>query len=404
MSTLIAGSTLMTADKRQKSLKGTFLTRFSIVFGRGSMDRMNSPLSTLIGAIVMANESEVIEPVESAETHASPPTVDMETTATPAKPHQKKANKKKSSSSDTPVPSAGSAESTEPGAAGPEHGSSAAVSDGKPQKQRIVRLDEKGNPIPFEPYWLKRGKANIKRLESQSMVFMKSTLTLKHRHAQEVFGRTNDFWSEAMITLSETMRNFKPEDQCQSVDAEVDRQLDVCLKAIADEKARLKAVADTNGVDLDDIEVEYTKPMTLEIRIISPRELRFHRLLGELDVTCQMMDMLWLLKLVSDRSRSQSAYAIKRLIVRTSSQIRNLVFRAQASHQRSGSENPTDPRSGTVLDPENRKKAKHQANATTKTDEVEPIVEGQAEDLAAVTTAGSDADQQTADASSQLVA
>lgn len=354
----------------------------------------------------MANESEVIEPVESAETHASPPTVGMETTATPAKPPHKKANKKKSSSSDTPAPSAssGSAESTEPGAAGAEHGASAAGSDGKPQKQRIVRLDEKGNPIPFEPYWLKRGKANIKRLESQSMVFMKSTLTLKHRHAQEVFGRTNDFWSEAMITLSETMRNFKPEEQCQSVDAEVDRQLDVCLKAIADEKARLKTVADTNGVDLDDIEVEYTKPLTLEIRIISPRELRFHRLLGELDITCQMMDTLWLLKLVSDRSRSQSAYVLKRLIVRTSSQIRNLVFRAQASHQRSGSESPTDPRSGTVLDPENRKKAKHQANATAKTEDVAPIVEGQAEDLAAVTTAGSDADQQTADASSQLVA
>ncbi len=352
----------------------------------------------------MANESEVIEPVESAETHASPPTVDMETTATLAKPPHKKANKKKSSSSDTPAPSgpAGSAESTEPGA-GADHDASSAGSDGKPQKQRIVRLDEKGNPIPFEPYWLKRGKANIKRLESQSMVFMKSTLTLKHRHAQEVFGRTNDFWSEAMITLSETMRNFKPEEQCQSVDSEVDRQLDVCFKAIADEKARLKTVADTNGVDLDDIEVEYTKPMMLEIRIISPRELRFHRLLGELDVTCQMMDMLWLLKLVSDRSRSQSAYVLKRLIVRTSSQIRNLVFRAQASHQRSGSENPTDPRSGTVLDPENRKKAKQQASTTTKTDDIAPIVDGQAEDQTVAATPGS-GDQQTADAGSQLVA
>ncbi len=206
----------------------------------------------------------------------------------------------------------------------------------------------------FEPWYVKREKQRLKQMEGMSMPFLKIKLSLKTRHAQEAFDRSNEFWTEAMITLSETMRNFKPEDQCLTVDSEVDRVLDQCFKTVETEHARLKTVAENSGIDIDDLEIEYTKPHEYKLRIISPRELRFHKLLKDMDAACELMDLLWMMKLVSDRARSKTSYDLKRLILRTSGSIRNLVFRAQASSQRNGVQNAADPRAGTALDPANK--------------------------------------------------
>lgn len=202
-----------------------------------------------------------------------------------------------------------------------------------------------------EPWFIRRGKQNIERLGKESMPFLKSKISLNTRQAQEIYDRANEMWTEAMLTLSVTMRNFKPEDQCLTVDGEVDRLMDECFKAIANEKARLRVIAENNGCDVEDTMVEYTHPKKYELKIVSPRETRFHKLLVALDEVCMIMDALWMMQLITDRGRSKSVYDMKSQILRTCGRARNLVFRAQASSQRNGMPNAADPRAGTALDP-----------------------------------------------------
>ncbi len=204
---------------------------------------------------------------------------------------------------------------------------------------------------PFVPWFIKRGQDQLQRMSKQSMPFRKQKITLQTRHAQEMYERAHEMWSETVITLSVTMRNFKPESDCLIVDAEVDTLVETCETFIKQEMARLQAVAENNGVDLEGAtDVEYTHPMTFDIQITSPREKRFHDLMRQLDKLCIYLDILWMATLINDRARSKSAYEAKSLIMRTCGKARTLVFRAQASSQRNGKHNAQDPRRGTAID------------------------------------------------------
>jgi len=208
----------------------------------------------------------------------------------------------------------------------------------------------RGEP-PFVPWFIKRGQDQLQRMSKQSMPFRKQQLTLQTRHAQEMYERAHEMWSETVITLSVTMRNFKPENECLIVDAEVDTLLGTCETFIKEEMVRLQTVADNNGVDLEGAtDVEYTHPMTFDMQITSPREKRFHDLMRQLDKLCIYLDILWMATLINDRARSKSAYEAKSLIMRTCGKARTLVFRAQASSQRNGKHNAQDPRKGTAID------------------------------------------------------
>lgn len=238
------------------------------------------------------------------------------------------------------------------------------------------------------PWYVERTERQLRRREEQSIVFLTKKLVLHSHHAQDVLMRTEKNWSESMITLSETMRNFKPEDQCVEVDAAVDRLLDECVKAIKTTSERLNKTAESHGIDMDDVEVEYTKPAEYKLRVLSPREYRFHTLLLELDALCGLIDKLWLLKLVPDRSRTQIPYDMKRQIMRMVNRVRNLVYRAQASSQRAGAPDAADPRIGTVLDP----------NAATTTTETSDVPAAGAEVVEAASSEAEDAKSASSEA------
>jgi hypothetical protein len=204
-----------------------------------------------------------------------------------------------------------------------------------------------------DPWYVKKGSEQLRRrIQNVSMPFLKSRMTLKTEQAQNIFERSSTFWEEAMITLSVTMRNFKPEDQCLHVDAEADRLLDECVKVLDTERKRLMKLAENNGIDLEgELEIEYTKPKSYEFNLSSPRETRFHKMIRDFDAFCIFMDLLWMMKIVPDRERANTFYKLKRSILSTSGRIRNLVYRAQASSQRKGIQDAQDPRVGTALDP-----------------------------------------------------
>lgn len=201
------------------------------------------------------------------------------------------------------------------------------------------------------PWFVDRTERTLRNRANQSFPILIKSVTLKSHHAQDILERTGKQWSEAMITLSETMRNFKPEDQCVEVDAAVDRLLDESFGHIKTNIARLDKLAEAQGLEVDDMETQYSKPASYKLQVLSPREFRFHTLLQELDKMCDLIDKMWYFTLVTDRNRSQIPYEAKRQIIRMVNRVRTLVYRAQASSQRAGAPDAADPRVGTILDP-----------------------------------------------------
>lgn len=218
-----------------------------------------------------------------------------------------------------------------------------------PTQKPAVATD--GKKKKATPWFVDRTERTLRNRANQSFPILFKSVTLKSHHAQDILERTGKQWSEAMITLSETMRNFKPEDQCVEVDAAVDRLLDESFNHIKTNIARLDKLAEAQGLDVDDMETQYSKPASYKLQVLSPREFRFHTLLQELDKMCDLIDKLWYFTLVTDRNRSQIPYEAKRQIIRMVNRVRTLVYRAQASSQRAGAPDAADPRVGTILDP-----------------------------------------------------
>lgn len=222
-------------------------------------------------------------------------------------------------------------------------------------------------------WYVARNERTLRARAEQSHVFMTKKLTLSTYHAQDILERTMDIWSDAMITLSETMRIFKSEEHCVIVDREVDRHMDECFSAITASLTRLSKMAESNGLDMDEIEVEYQAPSTQTLKVRSPREMRYHTLMLELDKLCMLTDKLWMFKLLSDRNRSQIPYETKRQIIRMVNRVRTLVFRAQASNERaaaaakatSGTKPADSAASGTAATPQDAAATDNSATAAS---------------------------------------
>lgn len=269
--------------------------------------------------------AEVIEAAQAASS------IQGSTGADPAAPKPKRAPRK---------PAAETAKASEEAAGTSTADTSATAKEGATAKK--ARATRDGNT---EPWYVRKVQKSLERMANESKPTRKQKITLKTRHAQEMFTRGAQLWAETVLTLSVTMRNFKPEDQCLVVDAEVDRTMQAPADFIKAEFERLNALADSNGVDLSDItDVEYTNPAQYAMIISAPRERIFYDLLLEYDKLCVQMDVLWMSSLVTDRARSRSAYDVKRVLVRALYQARNLVFRAQASSDRNGIHKVQDPR------------------------------------------------------------
>lgn len=209
------------------------------------------------------------------------------------------------------------------------------------------------------PWFVDRTERTLRNRANQSFPVLIKTVTLKSHHARDILERTGKQWAEAMITLSETMRNFKPEDQCIEVDAAVDRLLNESFSYIQTNVVRLNKIAEGQGLDMDEIDTIYEKTASIEIKVLSPREFRYHNLVQELDKMCDLVDKMWFVTLITDRNRSQICYEAKRQIIRMVNRVRTLVYRAQASSQRAGAPDAADPRVGTIVDPNRSSTATH---------------------------------------------
>ncbi|MBV7542144.1 DUF1845 family protein [Acidovorax sp. sic0104] len=169
-------------------------------------------------------------------------------------------------------------------------------------------------------------------------------------NAQKTFDRGFEQASESLFTLSVLVRALTSEAQAMEVEAIVNKELDDLASDIKAETERLKAIAETAGVDFKGI--SYSAPKKCEARITSPRAAQMVKAVKDFDALACVVDALWISRELTDSERSKVIYGVQKKILRLGGVFRTLATRAMASTQRQGDMHVQDPRVGTKLDPD----------------------------------------------------
>lgn len=175
---------------------------------------------------------------------------------------------------------------------------------------------------------------------SKSRPFVVQSLKLQSFHAQQVFRRGFDLYSDAIYSLSVVLRAVGTEDQVREMEGLIDDKLNKAQQDIRNEIARLEKVVEANGITLDS--VNYSDPLIVEARISSHRSARYAGILQEFDGLIAKLDALWLSGMIPDNEYSRILYEWKRRILRIASNARGIVRQAMIDSRKQAQQEKDD--------------------------------------------------------------
>ncbi len=167
--------------------------------------------------------------------------------------------------------------------------------------------------------------------QDNSRPFLTQKALLNSLHAQQVFERGYEMCANALFSLSVVLRFIGTEEQAQEVDAMVDTLIDQALDGIQKESARLKEIAESNGIETT---IGYTSAKTVDVQITSPRSIKYLAIIREFDGMMANMDALWLSCVITDTQYARGVYEWKRRILRLAGQVRQIATRAVLAARR----------------------------------------------------------------------
>ncbi len=167
--------------------------------------------------------------------------------------------------------------------------------------------------------------------QDNSRPFLTQKALLNSLHAQQIFERGYEMCANALFSLSVVLRFIGTEEQAQEVDAMVDNLINLALEGIQKESARLKEIAESNGIETT---IGYTSAKTVDVQITSPRSIKFLAVIREFDGMMANMDALWLSCVITDTQYARGVYEWKRRILRLAGQVRQIATRAVLAARR----------------------------------------------------------------------
>jgi hypothetical protein len=167
--------------------------------------------------------------------------------------------------------------------------------------------------------------------QDNSRPFLTQKALLNSLHAQQIFERGYEMCANALFSLSVVLRFIGTEEQAQEVDAMVDALINQALEGIQKESARLKEIAESNGIETT---IGYTGAKTVDVQITSPRSIKFLAIIREFDGMMANMDALWLSCVITDTQYARGVYEWKRRILRLAGQVRQIATRAVLAARR----------------------------------------------------------------------
>lgn len=176
---------------------------------------------------------------------------------------------------------------------------------------------------------------------ANSRPYVVQNIPLQSFHAQQVFRRGFDSYSDAIYSLSVVLRAVGTESQVCDMEGLIDEKLNKAQADIHNEIIRLEKVAENNGITLDAI--NYSHPAVVEARISSHRSAKYAGIIREFDGMIAKLDAMWLSGTIPDQEYSRILYEWKRRILRIATHVRGVVRQAMIeSRKKPQQENPVD--------------------------------------------------------------
>ncbi|MHB8409541.1 MAG: hypothetical protein ACYDHY_15865 [Acidiferrobacterales bacterium] len=166
-----------------------------------------------------------------------------------------------------------------------------------------------------------------------SRPFVVQTQRFASVSAKKIHDRAYARVDSALYGISMVLRITGTEDGAASVEQVVDEHLAGVARDLAAEQARLRILADEHGVA---IQIQYTRPTTIEAQVSSPRSMRFLGMIRDLDTLIGAIDGLWIAGVLDDRQHSQAVYLWQQRLVRLASRLIELAGRAFSAARRQG--------------------------------------------------------------------
>lgn len=164
------------------------------------------------------------------------------------------------------------------------------------------------------------------RQVSTSVPFCTVRAELKTFHAQQAFARAFDRFANAVYVASVILRVFGEEPDVRELEGMIDERINRLFEDMRNERKRIGAAAEANGVALS--AVEYSKPEIVEARISSPRSGRFLGVIREYDSLVVALDAMWLGGAIPDGEYQRTIYEWKRRILRDAGRVSQLTASA----------------------------------------------------------------------------
>lgn len=185
--------------------------------------------------------------------------------------------------------------------------------------------------------------------QSNSRPYVVQEIPLQSFHAQQIFRRGFDVYTQSIYSLSVVLRAIADENQVREMEGLIDDKLNKAQDDIRNEMARLEKVAENNGITLE--KVNYSQPTAVEAKISSHRSARYANIIREFDALIAKLDALWLSGMIPDNEYSRILYEWKRRIIKMASHTSGIVRQAMISAgKKTRRENSDDDASNKAID------------------------------------------------------
>lgn len=189
----------------------------------------------------------------------------------------------------------------------------------------VQKTEAKRQPQP------QRGAGIPSVRQEDSRPFVVHKLPLNSFHAQQIYRRGFETASNALYSLSVVLRFIGSDEQARQVEAFVDEHLTNTIKDLQAESARLAKLMENDGIDA---QVGYSGPQVFDVKISSPRILRFLNLVKEYDQMVAKLDALMLAEAIDENQYSVGIYEWKRRLLRLANRFRTQASRAVIAARR----------------------------------------------------------------------
>ena len=186
-------------------------------------------------------------------------------------------------------------------------------------------------PAPPRP---RAAPARRRPAERYSRPIYDEEIVIQSDHAQRLVRRGLLAVVRALYAIDVVLRILGEDESMDEVEALVDRLIAAFADDVTGEIARLNKLVADHGVSLRNL--RYDNPRRMVVHISSPQLASYVDQIKQLDAMGQLVDRLWLGKVLTNQQRSRSGYAWRVKMQKIASEIVAIEKRARAAVARRG--------------------------------------------------------------------